>query len=367
MGDRDTRSLAALILGDSSAFATDARGARVFCDLAEHHGVLPLAGEPRPLACLPSDWRATIRDRIHRGAAADLVRQHELTRLLAALQGAEVRPLLIKGAHLAYRVYPRPDLRPRIDTDLLVSPEQTGRADGVLRALGYTQVPQVAADLVMYQQPYEKHHDGGVAHTVDLHWRFANPQRFGAVVTYADLLERSARVPGLSDTALGPGLVDALIIACVHRIAHHLEQPRLIWSYDIHLLAGAFDDNTWFEVASTASRHRVSLACQRGLEAAIDHFQTRVPATVLTSLADAASGEPPMEAYLDGRQPHIARILSDFRAMDSWAAALRLARQHALPSPTYMREVYAPSSHAPLPWLYARRAWRGARRWLARP
>jgi len=45
---------------------------------------------------------------------------------------------------------------------------------------------------------------------------------------------------------------------------------------------------------------------------------------------------------------------------------VRLATQHVLPPAAYMREIYAPSSTAPLPWLYARRAWGGARRWLSR-
>jgi hypothetical protein len=45
---------------------------------------------------------------------------------------------------------------------------------------------------------------------------------------------------------------------------------------------------------------------------------------------------------------------------------VRLVRQHLFPSAHYMRGVYAPASTAPLPVLYARRAWRGARRWLAR-
>jgi hypothetical protein len=31
-----------------------------------------------------------------------------------------------------------------------------------------------------------------------------------------------------------------------------------------------------------------------------------------------------------------------------------------------MREIYAPDSTVPLPALYMQRAWRGARRWLAR-
>jgi hypothetical protein len=44
---------------------------------------------------------------------------------------------------------------------------------------------------------------------------------------------------------------------------------------------------------------------------------------------------------------------------------MRLTRQR-LPSASYMREVSRLRA-GPLPILHARRAWRGARRWLTRP
>ena len=32
--------------------------------------------------------------------------------------------------------------------------------------------------------------------------------------------------------------VNALVLACIHRLAHHQGRDRLVWLYDIHLLAG---------------------------------------------------------------------------------------------------------------------------------
>ena len=104
-----------------------------------------------------------------------------------------------------------------------------------------------------------------------------------------------------------------------------------------------------------------------GLETSRALFHTPIPADVPRRLADSASHDQSLDAYLNPGQPHIVRILADLRAMGSWRQAIRLTRQHMLPSPAYMRQVYAPASSAPLPVLYARRAWRGARRWLTRP
>jgi hypothetical protein len=202
---------------------------------------------------------------------------------------------------------------------------------------------------------------------VDLHWRMSNPQRFGTTLSVAEIREEARPVPRLHGGAIGPSPVHALLLACVHRVAHHLDVPRVIWSYDIHLLCDLLTPAEWDRFVNLADERRVAAACARGLSSAVVFFGgTAVPAGVRERLERAAVSEVPMDAYLGPGKPHIARILSDLRGAGSWRRAVRMTRQHVLPSPRYMREVYAPSSHAPLPVLYVRRAWRGARRWMAR-
>ena len=41
----------------------------------------------------------------------------------------------------------------------------------------------------------------------------------------------------LDTSARGPSSVDALVLAAVHRIAHHFDSDHLIWLYDIDLIA----------------------------------------------------------------------------------------------------------------------------------
>ena len=107
--------------------------------------------------------------------------------------------------------------------------------------------------------------------------------------------------------------------------------------------------------------------CRRSLELASHYFGTAVPKPVprarlnLTASVDAETA-----AYLSPGRRQIHDAMWDFRALPSWTDRCRLVCQHLFPSAHYMRDTYAPSSSAPLAVLYARRALRGARRWLAR-
>jgi hypothetical protein len=348
---------------------TDVRGsdATALCDLAQAQGVLPLLAEHLPVESgVTPDLLERLRRRARQSAAADVIREVELRRLVVALAAAGIPPLLMKGAHLAYACYRRPDLRPRVDTDLLIEPAQRERADAVLTTLGYVRVPQVTSDLIMYQAPYALRRAGALVHLVDLHWRVSNAQRFGSVLAWDELRREAEPLPALDAEALGLGHVHALLLACVHRVAHHRDTPRLIWSYDIHLLALELDTAAWTRFVMLAEARDVAAACARGLEVAAEALGTRVPADVRARLASASAAEGGLPAYAAPGRRHITRVWSDMRALGSWSGAARLARQHLLPPARYMREVYAPASTAPLPALYVQRAWRGARRWLAR-
>jgi hypothetical protein len=366
--DATAAALAALVLGDGTRWLE--RGepdSGAFLAAARAHGVLALVAERAADAALPGAWTAALADEVRRDAAIDLVRERELRALIEAFAAAGLAPLLLKGAHLAYAIYPRPDLRPRVDTDLLIEPEDRARADQALRALGYRNVPQIDADLVMYQRPYEKRLGDRTLHMVDLHWRMSNAQRFGTTLSVAEIRDEARPVPRLHPGAIGPSPVHALLLACVHRVAHHLDASRVVWSYDIQLLCDRFTTPEWERFVDVAAERRVAAACARGLSSAVALFGgTAVPAGVRERLERAAASEVSIDAYLGPGKPHIARILSDLRGAGSWRRAVRMTRQHVLPSARYMREVYAPSSHAPLPLLYVRRAWRGARRWMGR-
>jgi hypothetical protein len=335
----------------------------------EHHGVLPLVADMllTESGVAPA-VRAALHDETTRHAAADLVREFELTRLLDAFDHAGIGAIVMKGAHLAYSHYARPDLRPRVDTDLLVAEAARVAAHDVLEQLGYEAAGQVSGTLLTYQSSYIKRRDGAASHIVDVHWRVANPQAFAGVFSYEEMLAQSVRLPRLGPSARGLSDVHALLVACVHRVAHHFDTDRLIWLHDIHLVASRLDAAGWSRSVDLAVARGVATVCLQSLRRTQDVYRTFIPAETLHALQTRAGhADRATAAYLiPSRRRRMQVLTSDLRALPSWTDRLRLVRQHLFPSAPYMRTVYAPESTAPLVMLYAQRGLRGARKWLAR-
>ncbi len=333
---------------------------------AEHHRVLPLvARQLLERADVPRAVAAELKAEARRAVIAEAVREGELRLLLDALEAASVGALLFKGAALAYTCYERPELRPRTDTDLLVDEAGRARADAVLRALGYTTAGQFSGDLVAYQEAYVRRRHDVAVHVVDLHWRIANPQPFGEILTYEEAAKEAVAIPALGAGARALSPVHALIVACAHRVAHHGPDSRLIWFVDIARLAGGLPQSDWIRFVDLAVSRRIAAVCRDGLGQAVALCGARVPGWVEPALTARADEHEPTAGFLKAR-PHVAVVAQDLAALPTWTSRARLVRQHAFPPAAYMRDTYAPESHLPLALLYLTRAWKGARKWFAR-
>ena len=91
--------------------------------------------------------------------------------------------------------------------------------------------------------------------------------------------------------------MDALAIACIHRVAHHGDEQRLIWLYDIHLLAGALTAAEAEDFLSLAAAKRIRAVCARGCSLAHARFGTSFPTDLADRLAaSSASNVLPVPA-----------------------------------------------------------------------
>jgi hypothetical protein len=363
--------LAAVIRGDglpSQAF--DLHSARAAAAAAEAHGVDALVAD-RLLRGVdaPAEWCAAFLECARRRAAADLAATPALRTALAALADAGCRPLVVKGAHLAYTRYARSDLRPRSDSDVIVPASAREGAERVLLALGYRRGESSGGELITSQRGYVLSRGTAEVHAIDLHWRVANAELFASTLTHDDLWPRRVVIDALGPGACGPSDADALLLGCVHRVAHHFDDDRLIWIYDLHLLASRLTEAEWGAMAERARVQRVAAVCAQGLQHAAAAFGTRLPAPTMAALIEAGARpeESTRAAYARGPRRHIANVAADLRALPRWSDRVRLAAEHVFPPAAYMRGVYAPDSRAPLALLYARRAYRGALRWFAQP
>ena len=335
-------------------------------ELAERHGVAELvaarlAGRQNLDPALLERGEAITR----RHLALDMAHEAQLRRCLASLQAANVTPVVVKGAQLAYTHYDRPDLRPRLDADVVIAEADRSRAHDALVREGY--VPDVAASagLVLHQQTYVKCLDHGLPHVVDMHWRLANPEVFGGVLGFDEMARDAVAIDTLGDDARGLSPVHSLLVACIHRVAHHRGAARLIWLLDIHLIASRLDEDEWKAFVKLAVDRRVAAVCTDGLERTRQLFGTPLFDCVARLTQVPACGRPEVTARYLERGRVASAVVDDLRSLPTWRHRWRLVKDYAFPPVRYMREVYAPSSGSPLAWLYFRRMVFGARRWLA--
>jgi len=331
------------------------------------HDVLPLVADRMAADVrLPPDVRARFLADAHAAAAHDLSAEAELRSVLAAFRRQQIPALVVKGSHLAYTHYARPELRSRTDTDLLIPRSARDDADAVLTgALGYVAESKVSGDFTATQMLYVKRDDDRVVQMIDLHWRLASPQLFANVLSFDELQAASVALTALGDGARGPSNVHALVIACMHRVAHHQDEAdQFKWLLDIHLVASRFGEAEWQAFATLVAERQVAAVCLDCLERTAEWFGTALPAWIREDARFASAREREQTASYLADRPKAAVVLDDLRALPTWGPRLRLMGEHLFPGAEYMRKVYAPSSRAPLAWLYLVRFLSGAGGWL---
>jgi Uncharacterised nucleotidyltransferase len=358
--------LAALVRGDQPAWPfTGMAAEQQFLEAAQRHGVVPLVAWQHRRCGSLDDWPAALRsaivERARQHAIVEQLQRSELAAVVGELTTRSVRSIVLKGAALAYTHYPHPCLRPREDFDLLVHESRRNDAVDVLRARGYAPLEMITGELVTAQQTFGRHAGRGVRYTCDLHWRVSNRMAFSRLLPWDRLAAETRPIPALDACAEGLAPPHALLMACVHRVAHHFDPPTLIWLYDIHLLASSMSEEDAARFVALAVDSGLAAICARGLGLAQHHFRTTLPAA-FDRLAPAA--DEPLAAYLDQAFRPFDALISDLRALGGNRARWQLLREHLFPQSSYVRAARPRMGSGPLPWLYARRIVRGVSHWF---
>jgi len=327
-------------------------------DRAAHHGVQALVFEAiereNRWEFWPSEIRAGLLDACRAEAARDLLRSHVLGELLSALSKAGIPVLVIKGAAIAGMLYEHSRLRKRLDSDLFIHFKDIAAVRQVLASLDFSVYP-----------PFFKSHQfvcgmekGGTWVEIDIHWRILNAARFARLLSFDEATKRSVPIPGLPGSRTLEA-TDALLLACAHRRGRESHDPdRLIWLYDIHLLAGTFSADSWQIFAQRAVAKGAQRACLDGLLTAKECFRTFVPDEVIQTLK-----KPELSGGF--ASSNLALLIDDFRVLRDWPARSGLLRELFFPSPDALLERYEKRSRAWIPILYARQVFGGLARRLS--
>lgn len=306
---------------------------------------------------------ASLQAELRAAAVVEAARERELRAVLAALDGADIRPVLLKGAVLSRTHYRCPELRPRTDTDLLIPATGRDATTRVLVALGYQRVVETAGALTTSQFHLHKRDTLGVFHALDIHCRISNVRAFADVLSYKELVRDGRPVPSLGPHAWGPSPVHALIIACVHRVAHHGNTDSLLWLLDVALLARSLerDERDCFvELTGTRGIRSVCRSTLVLADAAFGSIDTHWLASLRPETVE------PTAAFLHGPMRQIDILKQDLLASPRVWQRLRIVGEHLFPSSSFMYERYGTHRTLTLPFLYAHRLLTGMPRWFRR-
>lgn len=315
------------------------------------HGLLPLVYR---WSRLPE-----LRAGAMQAAAVEPLLLADLEEILAALHARGVEALILKGAALAYDLYEHPEDRPRTDVDLLIDAASIDAARAAFHDLGADDRLTSGDELGVRQQQFIRTDRFGLEHAYDVHWAIANSAVFADALRFHDLRARAVPLPRIGPHARGLSRVDALLMACIHRVAHHHDSERLVWLYDIHLLRARMSREEHRAFWERAAEGRVVGVCARSIEAT-DEWLGTTPHDGAGEYLDreTLAREEPSRAYLDREQRRGSVMLAELAALPGWRARLRRLRQLAFPPSQFVLQEFGARTRLALPWLYA---WRGAR------
>jgi hypothetical protein len=330
---------------------------------AAAEGVLPLAGAAVSGAGwpgVPAEVREAVLRQVREEAARAELSDRDLRRVMGAFRDRGLSVLLLKGAALGYTHYGGARNRPRLDVDLLIRREDIDRVHVAFGSLGAEYVPHVSGQYVMSQFHYTTVDAAGCRHAYDVHWRIVNGHRFANALTFDDVSAGAMSPPALASIgARVPSAVHALLLACVHRAAHHGGIGPLIWLYDIHILAERLGSDERKAVVSVAADRRLEGIAARSLADATV-FGGDATAALACALGARAGDGLNVDRYLASRRNRARALVDDLGALNGWLQRVALLGEVLFPTAAYMRSGYAPGSSAPLAFLYLRRAVRGA-------
>ncbi|MFZ0548141.1 MAG: nucleotidyltransferase family protein [Candidatus Promineifilaceae bacterium] len=234
----------------------------------------------------PADIFASLRTGYFAEVARIMVRRTQMNNLLKRLEAAGVASLVLKGAALGEVVYPDVFQRPSGDIDVLVPKADYQRARTVMLENGYRSKRGDRSEQMGWVKdeeflPAEDEQDR--QYVVELHWDLTSQAQLQNKIDVDGLFGRAGEtaVSGMDNPIRTLHPVDALVHTCFHLFYKHISALRLIWLYDIHLLAEQIERmGLWREAIALSQEWQARLALKYCLEMAQDWFQTPFPERV---------------------------------------------------------------------------------------
>jgi len=196
-------------------------------------GIMPQKFHP------PDNILAKIRQAFLVSHVSILKVENQLLDIVTAFNDGNIPFLVLKGPAFAWSIYPDPAMRPSTDIDILVFPDHVIKARKVLTELGYKCVRKKFEKYknLWDQELFIPRNESDKYRSVEIHWdlhRFLPAKRAEGI---KELFERAVKVRSGNLEFKTLNNVDALIHRAINNAFVHFKDMRLIWIYDVKLLA----------------------------------------------------------------------------------------------------------------------------------
>lgn len=323
-----------------------------FFEACRQHGVAGLVYhslvQSAEFSAFPDSFCDKLKEHYLQSSALELRRVNGLAGVLRECSSCGITPLLLKGAALSYTHYPMPGLRERSDTDLFIRVKDIRLFQQVMVKMGYSvECPVYKSHQFTCVNPLVFFPD-----SLDVHWRISNTPRFAKVMNFDEAFAHSVPVPELGKEARALSAENALLLACMHLEGNpQHDAERLIWVYDLHLVASSMEREDLVEFARLAVSKQVQDVCYAALKKSVKCFETALPEEMMQLLSTPL---PLMNLLSIIEQSSLGLLWDDLKVLPGISQKLSLLQELFFPPKQYLWQLYGTSRPIWLPWLYLR-------------
>jgi Uncharacterised nucleotidyltransferase len=272
------------------------------------------------------------------------IQQEKIIEVIKALRQANLEVILLKGADIQHRLYGDPEVRPMVDLDVLLGPDDLPRAARVLAGIGYRLAPkyrdpapgywQLLGEAVHYINPTDN------LLLVDLHWEI------GAMMYYYRIPYAPLRRDAQSISYNGSKVY---ILSSEHLLIHlglnaHKDLLCAVLRVLDLILLLSRQSVDWRRVMQEAA----AFGCQRPVYLTLREVARVAPKLVPRQvLMELARYRPPFTEMiiLHGRLRFMTLGLASFyrhRSLRDWAYVVKAT---LWPNPDYLMAAYGSVDH----------------------
>ena len=297
-------------------------------------------------------------------AANNALLFQELKILLIKLRQVQIEVILLKGAALATQIYPNVAMRPMVDLDILVKPNDAPVLIKTLQSFGYRILRQEEKPgfTLNFENEISLYKQDSIPKIVEVHWSLFNSIYYQYKISNNWLWKSAVPVEIDSVPALMLDPIAQTLHLCGHLTIHHTGIGWL-WTHDLAEVIMFYRDKMdWELLINLAQRYDLVLSLQSNLLAVKDIYGKIIPDEIIKKLnsISPSNSEYKYIQNLKSTQKTSGRtFLEDLNYLPDWRKKISFTFSSLFPTLAYMKVRYSFSNPLILPFFYVYRWYLG--------